>query len=187
MSLWPHFFGSPWRYVKTTLLVMNDQCLRSKDQRSWSHGHVTRQQKTKHVMDGRISFKLGGIMQFIIMGNAGEAKLVRQFCIILTNNTTFYCITSRIIISERVQAILDRSGMIFWHMTNTAHGANKAVIDRRLRPKCCRLGSYYKRSKSSSVCTLACNWYCCAQFIAKPKAACALRFSWSAIPNLIVT
>jgi len=27
---------------------------------------------------------------------------------------------------------------------------------------------------------LACNWYYCAQFIAKPKAACALRFSWAA-------
>ena len=25
----------------------------------------------------------------------------------------------------------------------------------------------------------ACNWYYCAQFIAKPKAACALRFSWA--------
>ena len=27
---------------------------------------------------------------------------------------------------------------------------------------------------------LACSWYYCAQFIAKPKAACALRFSWAA-------
>jgi len=27
---------------------------------------------------------------------------------------------------------------------------------------------------------LAGNWYYCAQFIAKPKAACALRFSWAA-------
>jgi len=25
----------------------------------------------------------------------------------------------------------------------------------------------------------ACNWYYCAQFIAKPKAACVLRFSWA--------
>ena len=25
----------------------------------------------------------------------------------------------------------------------------------------------------------ACNWYYCAQPIAKPKAACALRFSWT--------
>ena len=27
---------------------------------------------------------------------------------------------------------------------------------------------------------LAYNWYYCAQFIAKPKAACALHFSWAA-------
>jgi len=34
--------------------------------------------------------------------------------------------------------------------------------------------------KSSPVRPLSCNWYYCAQFIAKPKAACALRFSWAA-------
>jgi len=49
---------------------------------------------------------------------------------------------------------------------------NKAVIDRRLRPRCCHLGSYFKRPNSSPVRPLACNWYYCAQFIAKPKAAC---------------
>ena len=27
---------------------------------------------------------------------------------------------------------------------------------------------------------LACNWYYCAQFVAKPEAAYALRFSWAA-------
>jgi len=57
---------------------------------------------------------------------------------------------------------------------------NKAVIDCRLRPRCRHPGSYFKRPKSSPVRPLACNWYYCAQFIAKPKAACALRFSWSA-------
>jgi len=57
---------------------------------------------------------------------------------------------------------------------------NKAVIDRRLRPRCCHLGSYFKRPKSSTGRPLACNWYYCAQSIAKPKAACALRFSWAA-------
>ena len=57
---------------------------------------------------------------------------------------------------------------------------NKAVIDHRLRPRCCHLGSYFKRSKSSPVRPLACNWYYGAQLIAKPKAACALRFSWAA-------
>jgi len=58
---------------------------------------------------------------------------------------------------------------------------NKAVIDRRLRPRCCHPGSYYSESpKSSPVRPLACNWYYYAQFIAKPKAACALRFSWAA-------
>ena len=57
---------------------------------------------------------------------------------------------------------------------------NKPVIDRRFRPRCCHLGSYLKHRKSSPVRPLACNWYYCAQFIAKPKAACALRFSWAA-------
>ena len=28
---------------------------------------------------------------------------------------------------------------------------NKAVIDRRLLPRCCRPGSYFKRPKSSPV------------------------------------
>ena len=54
---------------------------------------------------------------------------------------------------------------------------NKAVIDRRLRPRCSHLRSYFKRPKSSPVLPLACNWYYCAQVIAKPKSACALRFS----------
>ena len=57
---------------------------------------------------------------------------------------------------------------------------NKAVIDRRLRPRCCHLKSYFRRPKSSPVCPLACNWYHCAHFAAKPKAACGLRFSWAA-------
>jgi len=61
--------------------------------------------------------------------------------------------------------------------------ANKAVIDRRLRPRCCHLESYFKRLKSSPVRPLACSWYYCAQLIAKPKAACALRFSWAATPS----
>ena len=61
-----------------------------------------------------------------------------------------------------------------------SQNANKAVTDRRLRPRCCHLGSYFKRPKSSPVRPLACNWYCCAQFLAKPQAACALRFSWAA-------
>jgi len=58
---------------------------------------------------------------------------------------------------------------------------NKAVIDRRLRPRCCHLGSYFKHPKSSPVRPLACNWYYCAQSVSKPKAACTLlRFSWAA-------
>jgi len=57
---------------------------------------------------------------------------------------------------------------------------NTAVIDHRLRPRCCHPGSYFKRSKSSPVRPLACNWYCCAMIIAKPKAAYVLRFSRTA-------
>jgi len=34
---------------------------------------------------------------------------------------------------------------------------NKAVTDRRLRPRCCHLGSYFKRPKSSPVRPLACD------------------------------
>ena len=58
--------------------------------------------------------------------------------------------------------------------------SNKAVVGHRLRPRCCQLRSYFMPPKSSSVRPLACNWHYCAQFIAKPKAACALRFSWTA-------
>jgi len=57
---------------------------------------------------------------------------------------------------------------------------NTAVLDRRFRTQCYHLGSYFKRPKSSPVRPLACNWYYCAQFIAKPKTACALRFRWAA-------
>ena len=45
---------------------------------------------------------------------------------------------------------------------------------------CCHLGSYFKRPKSSPARPSACNWYYCAQSIARPKAACALRLSWAA-------
>ena len=55
-----------------------------------------------------------------------------------------------------------------------------AVIDRRLRPRCCHLGSYFKRPQSSSVRPFACNWCYCAQVIAKPKAAGVLLFSLAA-------
>ena len=58
---------------------------------------------------------------------------------------------------------------------------NKAVIDRRLCPRCCHLGSYCKRPKSSLVRPLTWNWYYCAHFVA--KAACALRFSWAAMSS----
>ena len=67
---------------------------------------------------------------------------------------------------------------VYWP-TSTKQLQNKAVIEGRLRPRCCYLGSYFKRPKSSPVRSLACNWYYCAQFTAKPKAACALRFSWA--------
>jgi len=62
----------------------------------------------------------------------------------------------------------------------TKRTSNKADIDCRLRPRCCLLGSYFKRPKSSQVRPLACNGYYCAQFITKPKASCALCFSWAA-------
>jgi len=41
-------------------------------------------------------------------------------------------------------------------------------------------GKLFEAPKSSPVRPLACNWYYCAQFIAKPKVACVLCFSWSA-------
>jgi len=61
-----------------------------------------------------------------------------------------------------------------------AHYCYQAVIDRRLRPRCFHLGSYFKRPQCSPVRPLASNWYYCAQFIAKPNTACVLRFSWAA-------
>jgi len=57
---------------------------------------------------------------------------------------------------------------------------DKAVIDGRPHPLVFHLGSYFKRRKSSPVRPLTCNWYYCAQFIAKSKAACALPFSGAA-------
>jgi len=48
---------------------------------------------------------------------------------------------------------------------------------RQTPPRCCHLGSYFYSSKSCPVRPLAWYWYNCAQFIAKPEAVCALRFS----------
>jgi len=41
------------------------------------------------------------------------------------------------------------------HSIHALH--NKAVIDRRLRPRCCHLGSYSERPKSSPVRPFACT------------------------------
>jgi len=62
------------------------------------------------------------------------------------------------------------------HITVTKQDSHKLQI----LPLCCHLGSYFKHPKSSPVRPFACNWYYCVQFTAKPKAACALRFSWAA-------
>jgi len=44
---------------------------------------------------------------------------------------------------------------------------------------CCHLGIYFKRSESGPVRPLACKWYYCAQFTAKPKAVCFVRINWA--------
>jgi len=70
-----------------------------------------------------------------------------------------------------------------WAVTVRQSSTNKAVMNRRGRrlcPRCCHMGSYFTRQKKSPVRPFACNWYYCSQFIAMPKAACALRFSWAA-------
>jgi len=54
----------------------------------------------------------------------------------------------------------------------------KAVIDRTLRPRCCHLIRLQK--VDTCVRCLQLVGYYSAQFIAKPKAACALHFSWAA-------
>ena len=57
---------------------------------------------------------------------------------------------------------------------------HKAVIARRLRPRCCHMRSYSTSARKVVPCVRCpCNWYYCAEFIARPKAACALRFSWA--------
>jgi len=58
--------------------------------------------------------------------------------------------------------------------------SNKAVIDRRLPPSVATWEVTLIVRKSSPLHALACNWYYCAQFIAKPNAARAQRFSWAA-------
>jgi len=75
---------------------------------------------------------------------------------------------------------LDNSVIMTYRRPTGAGGHLLHRPQRRLRPRCCHLGSYFKRPKSSPVRPLACNWYYCAHFIAKPKAACALSFSWTA-------
>ena len=72
------------------------------------------------------------------------------------------------------------SSSVHRHFVYKTVQSNKADTDRRLHPLCCHLGSYFKRPKSSHVRPLACNWYYCAQFVAMPKAACALSFKWQA-------
>ena len=56
----------------------------------------------------------------------------------------------------------------------------KAVIDRRLRPWCCHLIRLQKVDTCVRCLQLVVVGYYCAQFIAKPKAVCALHFSWAA-------
>jgi len=56
----------------------------------------------------------------------------------------------------------------------------KAVIDRILRPRCCHRGSYFKRVKAVPCSVRWPATGITAQFVAKPKAACALHFSWAA-------
>jgi len=46
-------------------------------------------------------------------------------------------------------------GVITEAIDSQATTLNKAVIDRSLRPRCCHLGSYFKRPKSSPVRPLA--------------------------------
>ena len=54
------------------------------------------------------------------------------------------------------------------------HGTsiNKAVIDRRLCPRCCHLESYFKRLKSSPVSPLACSWYYCTVYSQAQGCVC---------------
>jgi len=67
----------------------------------------------------------------------------------------------------------------WWHSayTLTVVCINKAVTDCRLRPRCCHLGSYFKRPKSRPVRLLAGMPLVLqrAPFVTKPKAAHALR------------
>jgi len=46
------------------------------------------------------------------------------------------------------------------------------IQQRRHRSRCCHLGSYFERPKSSPVRPLACNWYYCAQLVYSQAQDC---------------
>ena len=84
-----------------------------------------------------------------------------------------------------VQQSIDISGPAFSRRDRQTDGhctvaCKKAVIDRILRPRCCHPGSYFKRVKAVPCSVRLPATGITAQFVAKPKAACALHFSWAA-------
>jgi len=81
---------------------------------------------------------------------------------------TYYIIFGRPPIGGKLPPWRRHCSAVISSVTVAVDSKNNAVIDRTLRPR------------SSSVRPLACNWYYCAQLVSKPKAACALRFSWAA-------
>ena len=86
----------------------------------------------------------------------------------------YLCKVDGTVSARTSQAVRDFLAPLAYVLYSHSH-FNKAVVDRRLRPRCCHPVSYFKRPKSSPVRPLACNRYCSAQLIAKPKAACAAR------------
>ena len=73
------------------------------------------------------------------------------------------------------------------HTHTTLALTNNVVIDRRLRPRCCHLGSYFKSSQKVVPCV---RWPAAgitAHSIAKPEAACALRFELLTAKNGVFT
>ena len=121
----------------------------------------------------------GNVAEYLKCRGVVNNQIGKVYCWVSVNffKSVFGKVTSKNFI---VSCTLSVSSVLARCAKCKNHALALAVIDRRLRPRCCHLGSYFKRTKSSPVHPLACNWYYCAQFIAKPKAACALPFSWAA-------
>ena len=133
----------------------------------------TKQSPCRTSIGGAGRVVVGAIRRRAVLGNDRDVVLVLDFSV-KRRRRSYH---SRLAVDAELVVVAADCLDTIRHL----QVANNAVMDYcRLRPRCCHLGSHFKCAKRSPVRPLACNSYYCAQFIAKPKAACTLRFSWAA-------